>query len=96
MDEKNIKYLFCFDCHLKFDKDIWYDLHLSLVHGNENETKSLENKTQNKQEEVKQTDLNEVLQEQGSVHTLGYGINMPADLSISGYFSSTHGPYFVQ
>ena len=29
---------FCNECCLKFDNNIWYDLHFSLVHGYESKT----------------------------------------------------------
>ena len=44
MDQKVSNEKFCSHCCLKFDSEVWYDLHLQLVHGNENEKESLENK----------------------------------------------------
>ena len=33
--------LSCYQCDLKFDAKVWYDMHLSLVHESENTTESL-------------------------------------------------------
>ena len=46
MDEKVSNENFCSHCCLKFDSEVWYDLHLQLVHGNENKTEPLENKVE--------------------------------------------------
>ncbi len=51
MKEEILKDLFCIQCCLKFDKKVWYDLHLSLVHGHENKTEVLEKKVKREQED---------------------------------------------
>ena len=43
--------LSCYQCSLKFDQNVWYDLHVSLVHSQEDETEILKqdiNKEQGK------------------------------------------------
>ena len=52
MEELIQKDLFCFQCFLKFDKEVWYDMHLSLVHGHENETESLAKETKSEPVEI--------------------------------------------
>ena len=45
MEENILNTLFCSLCCLKFDTEVWYDLHLSLVHDHETETESIKMKT---------------------------------------------------
>ena len=74
--------LFCIHCFLKFDKKVWFDLHLSLVHEQGNKTEFLEKETKKEPEEIEypihssssstnskqEQDLNSIRVKQNNLH----------------------------